>query len=151
MPDLPGMLAAARQTLGDRAGRLSTALPGFLAARRSALHLGAERLRSALRHATASRAAAASRVLVRLSPAPIRAQLREQQARLDGLAARLESVSYAKVLERGFALVSNAAGTPLTSAAQVRPGADLRIRFSDGEVRATASGGAAPRQGALPL
>jgi exodeoxyribonuclease VII large subunit len=151
MPDLPGMLATARQGLRDRSGRLATALPGFLAVKRSGLHLGAERLRSALRHATASRAAQASRVLVRLSAAPIRAQLREQQAHLRGLSARLESVSYAKVLERGFALVSDGSGVPVTSAAKVKPGADLRIRFGDGEVRATASGGATKRQGALPL
>jgi exodeoxyribonuclease VII large subunit len=151
MPDLPAMLAAARQSLGDRAGRLSTALPGFLAARRAGLHLGAERLRSGLRFATAGRASAASRVLARLSPAPIRAQLREQQARLEGLAARLESVSYAKVLERGFALVSDAGDTPFTSAAAVKSGADLRIRFGDGEVRATAGGPPPSRQGALPL
>jgi exodeoxyribonuclease VII large subunit len=152
MPDLPGLLARGRQTLDDRAGRLRLALPGLLAQRRAALLLAGSTLRGAVRHAVAGRAAAAGRVLPRLSDAPVRAQLREAQARLAGAAAGLEALSYTRVLERGFALVSDAAGHPLTSAAAIRPGAKLRLRLADGEVRATADGGkAGSRQGALPL
>lgn len=149
---LPGRLAAARQALSERAGRLTLALPGLLATRRNALALAAERLRSALRHALASRAALAARVMPRLSPAPLTARLRESRARLDGLAGRLEAVSYARVLERGFALVTDPRGAPLTSAGAVSPGAALRLRFADGEVAATADRPRTPaRQGALPL
>ena len=56
------------------------------------------------------------------------------------------------VLARGYALVTDPAGAPITHAAGVRPGAKLRLRFADGEVRATADG-ARPgeRQGMLPL
>ena len=111
------------------------------------LKSGSGRLRSALRHATASRAATAARVMLRLTPAPIAAQLREATVRLEGLAARLESVSYMKVLERGFALVTDPRGVAISSAASVKPGADLRLRFADGEVRAKGEG----RQGALLL
>jgi exodeoxyribonuclease VII large subunit len=54
------------------------------------------------------------------------------------------------VLERGYALVTDRAGHPLTSAGVVPPGARLRIRFSDGEVGATADPKAPePRQGKL--
>ena len=95
--------------------------------------------------------AAAHRVTARLTDAPLRAQLREARARLDGLSARLESVSHTQVLARGYALVFDAAGHPVVAAAQVRPAAALRIRFSDGEVRATAAGKGEGRQGALPL
>jgi exodeoxyribonuclease VII large subunit len=126
------------------------ALPGLLSSRRNALALGAERLRSALRHAAAGRAAAGARVMLRLSDAPLRARLRESRARLEGLAGRLEAVSYAKVLERGFALVADAKGAPLTSAAAIAPGAALRLRFADGEVAASADRPRkATRQGAL--
>jgi len=152
MPDLPGLLVRARQVLDDRAGRLRTALPGLLATRQAALLLGGEKLRSAVRHAVAGRAAAAGRVLPRLSDATLRARLREAHARLAGASSGLEALSYTRVLERGFALVSDAADHPLTSAQAIKPGAALRIRFADGEARATADGGKArSRQGSLPL
>ena len=174
LPDLPTLLGTARQRLDDRSQRLALALPTLVATARqrrdqqsvrlrlalpavvttsrSALSLSAEKLRSALRHATALRAAAAARILPRLSDAPLQARLRESRARLDGLAGRLASVSYQNVLARGYVLVADAAGHPLTTASAIAPGADLRLRFSDGEIRATAAGGkAAPRQGMLLL
>jgi exodeoxyribonuclease VII large subunit len=78
--------------------------------------------------------------------------LREARAHLAGTAARLESVSPLAVLARGYALVTDPVGAPITHATGVKPGAKLRLRFADGEVRATADG-ARPgeRQGLLPL
>jgi exodeoxyribonuclease VII large subunit len=172
LPDLPALVGTARQRLDDRATRLVLALPNLLAARRSAfqhaarglaslpnlitarratLVLAAEQLRSALRHAIAGRAAIAARVLPRLNDAPLRARMREARARLEGVAARLESVSYEAVLARGYALVSDGAGAPLTAAKMVRAGMALRIRFGDGEVSATADGRGEARQRSLPL
>ena len=151
LPNLPALIASARQRLDEHAVRIRLALPNLVTTRRSGLALASERLRSALRHATASRAAAAGRILPRLTDAPLRARLREARARLEGFSARLESVSYEKVLARGYALVSDAAGHPVTSSASVKPGADLRLRFADGEIRATARGRGETRQGALPL
>ena len=153
LPDLPGLIAAARQRLGELEMRLRLALPNRVAGLHGSLALASERLRSALRHATASRAAVAARVLPRLTDAPLRARLREARARLDGLAGRLDSVSYERVLARGYALVSDASGHPVTAAKAVKPGAALRLRFADGEVRATAAGGKASeqRQHSLPL
>ena len=89
--------------------------------------------------------------MLRLSPAPIQGRLRESRARLEGLAARLDSVSYVKVLERGFVLVTDARGAALSTASAVKPGAALRLRFADGEVRATAQGKGEERQTRLPL
>jgi exodeoxyribonuclease VII large subunit len=80
------------------------------------------------------------RVSARLHPAPVVAGQREARARLEGFSARLDSVSYMAVLERGFALVSDPAGHPLTRAAEVAPRAVLRLRFADGTVAATADG-----------
>jgi exodeoxyribonuclease VII large subunit len=78
--------------------------------------------------------------------------LREARARLEGTAARLASVSPLAVLARGYALVTDPAGTPITQAAVVKPGARMRLRFADGEVKATADGGKpGERQGMLPL
>ena len=78
--------------------------------------------------------------------ATVQALIRENRARVEGLAARLEAVSYNAVLARGFALVQGADGTALTQAAQVAPGAALTITFQDGQVKATAAG---PSQGSI--
>ena len=71
---------------------------------------------------------------------------------MDTLGCGLEALSYTRVLERGFALVSDPAGHSLTSASAISPGARLRIRLADGEVKATADGGKpGTRQGTLQL
>ncbi|MFL1464371.1 exodeoxyribonuclease VII large subunit, partial [Roseococcus sp. DSY-14] len=109
--------------------------------------------------------------LARLSAAPVQARLRageerlaalaarldlsaqdgraarEGRARLEALAARLEAVSYGAVLRRGFALVQDAAGAAVTSAAAVAPGAALTLTFGDGQAQVRAE--APARQGQL--
>jgi exodeoxyribonuclease VII large subunit len=168
LPDLPALLGTARQRLDDRSDRLRLALPNFLAARRaalvrverhmpdprslvaprrSALLLAGSQLESALRHGVALRRHAGERVMARLTPAPILARLREAAARIEGLGARLASVSYQAVLARGYVLVSDATGTPVTSATKVRPGQGLNLRFADGEVKVRSEAA----QGRLPL
>ncbi len=150
LPDLPALTGAARQRLDDRADRLARALPASLATRRARLALPGAQLQSALRHAIALRRAAAGATLARLSEAPLRARLREARARLEGFTARLEGAAHPAVLARGYALVLDAAGAPLARAAQIRPGARLRLRFADGEIAARAEP-AAPAQARLPL
>jgi len=119
----PGYLRTAQKRLDGAAVKL--AHPGErLAARRNFLALTAQRWQ-----------------------APLPGRLREARVLLDGLAARLDSVSYQSVLKRGFALVTNAKGTAVSAAAKVAPGADLKIRFADGEVKVKA----AAQQGVLPL
>jgi len=113
---------------------------GFLRQAGHGLNLATAHLNAALRHAVGQRVAAASAVLLKFSEAPLRARLREAHARLDGLAGRLESLSHRAVLARGYAAVFDPAGLPLTTAASVRPGSNLRIAFADGEVAARAAG-----------
>jgi exodeoxyribonuclease VII large subunit len=168
---LPEMVRHGARDLGSLRQRLVLALPALVSARRSALiaaerhmpsagsltadranrlRLAANDLRNGLRHAVARRAAGASRVTHRFSDAPVQAGLREARVRLDGLAARLASVSHEAVLSRGYAMVFAASGAPVTAAAAVKPGAALTLRFADGEVKANAARGDA-RQGALAL
>ncbi len=149
LPDLPAMLVSCRERVRERGVRLIIALPNAVARRHAALELCGQKLVACLRHAVAAIHNRAGRTLGRLSDAPLRASLRETRARLEGTAARLESVSPLAVLQRGYAVVSDAAGRPLTSAAKVAPGARLRLRFADGEVGATAD--RPDRQGRLPL
>jgi exodeoxyribonuclease VII large subunit len=149
LPDLPGMLAAWRERVRERGTRLIVALPNVVTRRRATLELSSHKLVASLRHAVSAIHNRAGRTLGRLSDVPLRGALRETRARLEGAAARLESVSPLAVLERGYVVVSDAAGHPLTSAAKVPAGARLRLRFSDGEVGATAD--QPERQGRLPL
>ncbi|MHA1112927.1 MAG: exodeoxyribonuclease VII large subunit, partial [Alphaproteobacteria bacterium] len=74
--------------------------------------------------------------------------LAERAQGLDSLARLLESASYSRVLERGFVLVRDADGTPVTAAAATRPGQGLELQFHDGEVAATVDGapGRKPRR-----
>jgi exodeoxyribonuclease VII large subunit len=186
LPDLPGMLGAARQRLDDRGERLTLALPNFAAAQHRRLDGVANRLRHPreilsdhrsrislldhrltaafpnllrasqkrldaaaflLTHPGEQLAARRNRILLleqRLKT-PIPGRLREAKLRLENFSTRLDAVSYAAVLARGFALVTNAKGATVSSAAAVTPGSALTIKFADGDVAVKT----APVQGTL--
>lgn len=177
LPHLPGILRAARQVAESRTHRLLLAWPNLLGRRRATLAdarlplptatvaeaRGRTRLldtrlnHGLLRETTRHRALAAR---TPLSLAALSATLREARTRLDGAAALLESVSPLNVLGRGYALVLDKGGRPVTAAAAVTPGTPLALRFGDGTAHVTADGGLPePRrtirgrteQGALPL
>ncbi|MGE0225222.1 MAG: exodeoxyribonuclease VII large subunit [Acetobacteraceae bacterium] len=152
LPDLPSRLAGARERVQERGLRLIMALPNLVGIRKAELEAGGHALLACLRQAVGTIHNRANRMMGRFSDVPIRSALRESHARLDGCAARLESVSPTAVLARGYVLVSDMAGRPLTTAAAVKPSARLQLRFADGEVKVTADGGRGPpRQGSLPL
>jgi exodeoxyribonuclease VII large subunit len=159
MPDLPGLVGAARQRLDDRAERLALAPVALLHRKRGALDAVAPRLphpRETLashRHAAAQLGTRASAALQRLTQgshtrlariadpaAGMAGRLREARLHLSGLGARLEGASYQGVLARGFALVRTEDGHPVTTAATVAPGARLAITLRDGTLGATADG-----------
>ena len=79
----------------------------------------------------------------RLAAAARRAVV-DVQGRLEALAARLDSVSPMRVLERGYAMVADAGGAPVTSVAAAPMGASLHLRFSDGTVGVTVSAAEKP-------
>jgi exodeoxyribonuclease VII large subunit len=66
------------------------------------------------------------------------AGLAQRRHALDGQAKLLGSLGYQSVLARGFALVRNADGATVRSAAAVTLGQELDIEFADGRVRAEA-------------
>jgi exodeoxyribonuclease VII large subunit len=67
--------------------------------------------------------------------------------RLNYLAGLLESYSYTSVLKRGFALVRDSDGAPVTAAAQTRAGQQVRIQFHDDNREAVIGGGAKKGRG----
>ena len=131
LPDLPATLATARQRLDDRAERLLPALQQFVALRRAGL--GGLKVPPPQTVIT-TRAARLATMAARLATASPAQTLANARQRLAVLTASLEGASYARVLARGFVLVRDAAGQPVTSAAGVAPGAALSLAFGDGTV-----------------
>jgi exodeoxyribonuclease VII large subunit len=148
LPDPHTLTASARETIRDRALRLRLSAPGLVASRRSGLDMASQRLSGAVHRALVTLRGRADRITGRVSPAPLRSALREARAHLSGLGPRLEAASPMALLQRGYVLVTNPAGLPVTSAASVKPGGKLRLHFGDGEVDAIAQGGGAQGGGA---
>ncbi len=66
--------------------------------------------------------------------------LKDLSLRLENKSALLESYSYKRTLDRGFALISDKAGKALRSVNDISGGMALTIELQDGRVTATAGG-----------
>jgi exodeoxyribonuclease VII large subunit len=133
IPRLDMIVAQKTQDLDTLGERLAEAPQRLLAAKTEALlmlsgRLALDRFTADLRRHGAD--------LQNLSERAVRALERastDAGTRLTNLLARLESVSPRRVLERGYALVRDASGVPVTSIAGAAAGASLKIEFADGE------------------
>lgn len=134
---------------GDLRG-LTRGLPSLdaiLAMPRQRLDALSDRLPRALRANAHQHRVEFTRAAGRLTPASLRARLERLRDRVRSCAQLVEAYSYHKVLNRGFALVRDAAGAPIRAAAATAPGAHVEIEFFDGRIDATVnSGGATPRR-----
>ncbi len=116
-------------------------------ARTALLGEGEQRLKLAARHLRPGMLArslddAAKRV-ARADAALRREGLRrieQREDRLDALATLLESVSHKSVLQRGYAVVRDDKGKPLTAVAGTKAGMALDIELKDGHIDAVAAG-----------
>jgi exodeoxyribonuclease VII large subunit len=104
---------------------------------------------AALRREIAGRQSELQRLSARLAPAIARRLARatdslRQQSRV------LDSVSYERVLARGFALVTGPDGKILRAAGAINEGDALKLRFTDGEVAATAGVSSGPPKAPSP-
>jgi exodeoxyribonuclease VII large subunit len=144
LPAPAAWLDGLRRRVREGETRLLLGLPHLLRVRSNAMALAGQGLMAGVRQRIGALARAETRVSARLHPAPVIAGQREARAHLSGLAARLESVSYNAVLARGFVLVSDDAGHPLTRVTEIAAGAHLTLRFADGATGATADDAAPP-------
>jgi exodeoxyribonuclease VII large subunit len=110
-----------------------------IAARRNDLAQTSERLRVAIARALKDKSQRLA--LARLDRGRLIETMARLGERLTGLGQLLDSLSYQKILARGFALVRDSRGRPVLAAAAVAPGAGLSIQFADGVVSATADAG----------
>ena len=148
LPDLNSLLATQRQRLDDWGERLSGSLQtgihrrhrrlaevaGGLTSPRQRLSYARERLEA--------RAESLNRAAKRLTEAP--------QRHLAQTARLLDGLSYERMLDRGFALVTDAKGKAKTNAADLHPGDDITLKMRGGDVAARVSGSAAPQKKQKP-
>jgi exodeoxyribonuclease VII large subunit len=93
------------------------------------------RLNSALRSAVQVRRETLAGTRARLAAASPVKRVQQESQRLLALWKRLESASPASVLQRGYAIVRDAAGRPVPRAKGLKPGQPLVNEFHDGSVR----------------
>ncbi|MCJ9427819.1 exodeoxyribonuclease VII large subunit [Kordiimonas marina] len=111
---LPRGLMAVAQI---KAAKLNRLVGGLSVGRlRQAASFGADRLKSLDR---------------RVTPAYSR-RLADLSSRLEASGRMLESLSYTRVLDRGYALVTDAGGTPVSRAGALSTGDQVNVRFADG-------------------
>ncbi len=150
LPKLDALLQGPRQRLDMASQRFGGSLSRMVARKRGRFDQASGGLRpAALRREIAGKRTEVERLSARLQPAlgrgvkRLRDALREQVRVLD-------SVSYERVLGRGFALVTKDDGGLVRSAAGVADGDALKLRFADGEVGVTAGSGSGGPKPAPP-
>ena len=136
LPDPQSLLDARAQQLDDRAERLGLGLRSLVREKRSA----ADRLAAGIRPAALVQLVSRRRdrtddLGARLQP-QMQRRLDAMRERLKHRAELLESYSYGRVLDRGFALVRDAGGRPVTDSAAARRAGRVTLRFGDGSVPA---------------
>ncbi len=134
---LGDLLGRRQQALDDLTYRLATAQAGIFQRCRRRLDVLAARVRhfDLRRNLAAMRRELQSR-LGRLAAAA-RTDLLRRGARADQLSARLQALSPLNILERGYALVFDAAGNLVKDAAQVQVGDEISARLARGGLTAT--------------
>jgi exodeoxyribonuclease VII large subunit len=90
------------------------------------------RLAAALRSSAQARRQALSNAAARLEKASPEVRVRMKSHELLSLYKRLQAASPASVLNRGFAIVRDDAGRPVTRRAGIRAGQRLEAEFADG-------------------
>ncbi len=129
------LLAAARERLEDARRELHAAVAARLADARRSLRENAAGLRAPTSILREQRLRL-SRLALQLAHGMER-RAKEHRAVLGAAAARLDSLSPLKVLDRGYAVVLDAAsGRAVSDAAAVEVGADLDIRLARGRLQA---------------
>ena len=139
LPEPRRLIEIAAQTIDDETDRLRNAMRNLLAARSGAVAQAQLTHPRAILKNSAQRYDACAKALPRVWTRWL-AGARDRIKQYDRL---LETLSYKKVLERGFAVAYDGAGKHVARAAAVAPGGALSIEFADGRVAARAEGGPA--------
>jgi exodeoxyribonuclease VII large subunit len=139
------LLAMATQRLDDLSERLKRGLSGLVVEGRARLARSQALLRPRLLEQDIARLGERLGELGRGLGREGGRALLDARARLSSVGKLLMSYSYARVLERGYAVVRDAEARLVSGAKATRPGMALEIEFHDGTAAATVDG-AAPRR-----
>ncbi len=153
LPDPQDLLGAATQRLDDRSERLRLALQARFTAARTRLDLAAAGLRPAALAADVARARDRFAEIDRRLGSAMARCFAAKRDRLDNFAGRLATHSerHESLLERGYAVVWDAASTIVKDARTIRPGAALELEFYNGKVGVIAGGSRRPVRRSKPL
>ncbi|MGD8327223.1 MAG: exodeoxyribonuclease VII large subunit [Sphingomonadales bacterium] len=150
MPQLRDLIAIPTQRLDEMAERLPRALSVLVNEKRGRLERIAGRLQSRL---LATSLIQHDRQLIELDARMVRAlnyQMKSAGERLNATTRLLDSLSYERVLERGFAVVMDEKDKVISTASGVKSGAALKLRFRDGDAQAVGGGAKASKKKQKP-
>lgn len=155
LPRLQDIVALPRQRLDQAADLLPRGLRQTTQTKRQQYEALSQRFAHALSGATQIKRNAFVKVAGRLSDQPIKRQIRDERTGLEPLLARalrgeqrhletltrrvetagkmLDAYDYRKVLARGYAVVRDASGEPVTGTKGLKPGDALNIEFARAE------------------
>ncbi|MFL6216384.1 MAG: exodeoxyribonuclease VII large subunit [Blastocatellia bacterium] len=135
--DTRHQISRTAQAFDEAVYAMETALRQRIKRERARLHATALRLRDTdIRRATIERRRALDLLTQRLQSGERRA-IDDQRERFAIASGKLHSLSPLAVLGRGYAIAFDAQGRIIKRAADVDPGARLRVRLSDGEIDCT--------------
>ena len=132
LPDLPRLIGENAQRLDEWSERFGTSLERGLVARRRDFAAQSSRLRPPIQMISHCRVKLleSGRSLNR----SIEDKVKTHLMHFENVKALLESYSYERVLDRGFALVTNAEDKTVASVQQVGKGENINIRLMDGSL-----------------
>lgn len=145
LPNLKQLVEQKQQDLDGLAERLSSGPARYIEAKTRDLSVVAAGLKPAHLKRDVERHEESLRDWDERLVTALRRTSQRASERLDGMVARLNSVSPERVLERGYALVKSAAGDAVTTAAGATIGDGWSVKFRDGEVGVTVGESASPR------
>ena len=133
LPSPKDMLGMASQRLDELSSRLPLGLKSVTAKKRIGLQEKSGSLSMGrLRQMAASKKNDMDAVSRRLAPAGQR-RLADLSQRLTSSSRIMDSMSYERVLERGYAVVINSEGKPVSKASSLKAGEQVTTKFHDGE------------------
>lgn len=145
LPSLEALVQVPRQRLDHAAARLAPALAANASRHRAKLAAAGARLSPLTLRGRIEAGRERVEALGARAERARRAALDRRRSELDALWKFAESLSYERVLDRGYALVRDADGALVRRAANVAPGQPLSLVFADGEAQALGAGeGARP-------
>ncbi|MEP7455853.1 exodeoxyribonuclease VII large subunit [Phyllobacterium sp. SB3] len=136
-----------RREISVLANRLPRGLQVYVRDRRALFHRRAGRLSIEQTARLAERGRQHLQQLDRRQIQAVSLMLDRAKRRSGELERLMKTLSHTSILERGFAIVFDASGTPIKRAAAITKGDDLTLQFQDGKVQAMAKDGdALPQQ-----